>query len=47
MALAVVLFVLGLVGGLYFPYRFEQLFGTKTQKNLPAQAEQAPTAPAP
>jgi len=47
MALAVVLFALGLFCGLYFPYRLEQLFGARLQKNPPAQAEQAPTVPAP
>ncbi len=47
MTLAVVLFVLGLGGGLYFPYRLEQVFGARVRESLSTQAEPAPRAPGP
>ncbi len=47
MALAIVLLALGLVGGLYFPYRLEQVFGVRVQKDSSTHVEPAPSAPAP
>jgi len=46
-ALAVILLVLGLVGGLCFPYRLGKVFGARLQGNPPSQVEQAPSTPAP
>jgi hypothetical protein len=47
MTLALVLLALGLLGGLYFPYRLEKAFGAKLQRDSTARVEQTPRAPAP
>ncbi len=44
LVLAVILLGLGLVGGLYFPYRLGKLFGPKPQGRSSAQVEQTPPA---